>query len=448
MTDIRKSGSLKYRLLFLSLAIVLAVWIATAIIAYFDATEEFGEILDAYLAQAGTMMAADVTHDIDKIKTRSFPLLDEHSRRVTFQIWGPGNVLLLHAANAPQQPLTRSEHGFSNATINGSRWRTFSIRDKSGKYLIEVAELSKERDELSHDIAGSFLKPLWISVPLLALLLWMAVTRSLRPLVNLTLEVARRDSNNLSQLHPDRAPREIVPLIDRINILFGRIETSLQKERRFTSDAAHELRTPVAGIKAQAQVARSATNEVERIHALDNVIIGCDHAAHLIDQLLILSRLDILNEKASESCSLRILAAEEMETAAPAALNNKIKLELSMVDDAIVCGNPLLLRLMLRNLIDNAIRHTGPGTTVQIGTTSEQGKIALFVRDNGPGISEAEIERATERFYRSMNTKAPGSGLGLSIVKSIADIHSASLHLSNIEGGGLVVSIEFSKRAG
>jgi two-component system sensor histidine kinase QseC len=326
--------------------------------------------------------------------------------------------------------------------VDGQRWRVFSTWDESHRNLIHVAENTKERDELARNIAGNLLTPLLFSLPLLALLLWVAVAQSLRPLARLTDEVARRDPDTLAPLDAGAAPREVAPLIARLNSLFARIDASLQKERRFTADAAHELRTPVAAIKAQAQVARSASADAERIHALDKAIQGCDRATHLIDQLLTLARLDTLSDEGTEPCRLRGIAAEAIAAIAPSALNQDVRLELVEGDEAVVRGNPVLLRILLRNLIDNAVRHTRPGTSVRVEVADEQGQTRLSVVDNGPGIPEAELAKVAERFYRPLGTRASGSGLGLSIVKRIAEIHAASLQLAAGENGnGLRVTV-------
>ncbi|WP_283744830.1 ATP-binding protein [Sideroxydans sp. CL21] len=444
MLEMRGRGSLKQRLLVLALATVLLVWIAAAAFTYFDAREEFGEILDAHLAQSAALIVVQA-HDFDEVEAEHTPLLNRYAHRVAFQVWTGGRVLRLHSANAPEEPLSDVRSGFSDKIINGQRWRVFSTWDDSGENLIHVAELTKERDELSGAIAGNLLKPLLFSLPLLAILLWLSVTRSLRPLVRLTSEVAQREPDNLAPLEVGTAPREVAPLIARLNKLFIRIDASMQKERRFTADAAHELRTPVAGIKAQAQVARTASTDAERIRALDNAILGCDRAAHLIDQLLTLARIDTLGDETTEPCQLRAIAAEVIAAIAPAALNQNVRLELTEGAEATVRGNPLLLRIMLRNLIDNAVRHTTPGTSVLVKITQEQGRIFLSVSDNGPGIPEAELEKVAERFYRPLGTSASGSGLGLSIVKRIAEIHASSLQLAqNEDGNGLRVTVTFT----
>jgi two-component system sensor histidine kinase QseC len=444
MKTLNGHGSLKQRLLALALTTVVVVWIGATAFTYYDARHEFDEILDAHLAQSASLLSVQASHDSDEIETEHAPLLHKYSRRVAFQVWESGRVLRLHSANAPSQPLADREQGFSDSVIDGIRWRVFSTWDESRNNLIHVAERAEVRDELAQGIAGNLLKPLLISLPLLAILLWVAVTRSLRPLVRLAGEVEQREPDSLAPLDAGTAPREVVPLIERLNRLFVRIDASLQKERRFTADAAHELRTPVAAIKAQAQVARASSNDEERIRALDNAILGCDRATHLIEQLLTLARIDTLGEETAESCPLRAIAAETIAAIAPAALKQNVRIELTEGDEVAVHGNPVLLRILLRNLIDNAVRHTPPGSTVTISVGNEQGRGSLSVSDNGPGIPEQELARLTERFYRPLGTQASGSGLGLSIVRRIAEIHNVSLQIaSRDEGEGLRVEVIF-----
>ena len=437
-------ASLKRRLLALALAAITLVWLGATAFTYLDARKEFDEVLDAHLAQAAALLVIQATHEIDELETEHTPMLHKYARRVSFQVWEKGQQLRLHSANAPQQPLANKERGFSDTTVDGKRWRVFSTWDESGEYLIHVAERSDVREELARGIAGDLLRPLLFSLPLLALLLWVAVMRGLRPLDKLAREVEQREPENLSALDASSAPREVVPLIERLNRLFIRIDASMQKERRFTADAAHELRTPVAAIKAQAQVARAASGDEERIHALDNAILGCDRAAHLIEQLLTLARADTLDRSAMEPCQLNDIAAETIAALAPAALERGVQFELLVGEKGDIRGNPGLLRVLLRNLLDNSMRHTPPGTSVQVSITHEPGKICLSVSDNGPGIPEQERDRVLERFYRPPGTQASGSGLGLSIVKRIAEVHDATLKMQTAsEGYGLRVTVSF-----
>jgi len=437
-------ASLKQRLLALVLSAIALVWLGAAAFTYLDAREEFDEVLDGHLAQAAALLLVQSSHDLDELETEHAPLLHKYARRVAFQIWDKEQHLRLHSANAPQQALATKASGFSNNTLDGQRWRVFSTSDESGEFLIHVAERSDVRDELARGIAGTLLRPLLFSLPLLAVLLWVAVARGLLPLVSLTRAVEQRAPDNLAALDASTAPREVKPLIERLNRLFTRIAASMQKERRFTADAAHELRTPVAAIKAQAQVARAASSTAERNHALDNAILGCDRAARLIEQLLTLARVDTLDSNTVVPCQLRQIAAEAIALLAPAALKKGVQLELLTEEETSVQGNPELLRVLLRNLLDNSIRHSPPGTTVQVNIIPEPGAICLSVSDNGPGIAEEERSKVLQRFYRPLGTQASGSGLGLSIVKRIAEVHDAALQMLPIgDGQGLRVAVKF-----
>jgi two-component system sensor histidine kinase QseC len=444
MSENRGKGSLNNRLLILALTTVVLIWIAAIILTYYDARKEFDEILDAHLAQTASLLIVQASHELNEIETEHAPLLHKYSRHVAFQIWEGGRVLRLHSANAPAMALSKEESGFSNNVINGISWRVFSIWDESGKNLIHVAELNEVRDDMARDIASNLLKPLLFSLPLLSFLLWVAVARGLHPLVKLTSEVALREPKNLAPLDASTVPKEVVPLIERLNSLFVRIDTSMQNERRFTADAAHELRTPVAAIKAQAQVALGASNEEDRIRALNNVILGCNRAVHLIEQLLTLARIDTLGNESTEHCHLNKIAIEVISAIAPTAIRQGIHLELIDDDEGVIPGNAMLLQILLRNLVDNAVRYTNPGTSIQIKISHVLEKIYLTVSDNGPGIAKEEITRVTERFYRPVETRASGSGLGLSIVKRIAEIHDATLKIeAQPEGSGLQVTVIF-----
>lgn len=440
-----RNPSLKRRLLQLALATVAAVWIVAAAVMYFEAREEFDEVLDAHLAQEAALLAAQASHELDELETDHTPLLHKYARRVAFQIWEGGTLLRLHSANAPPHRMSDEEKGFSDSVIDGKRWRVFSAWDDSGEFLIQVAERADVREELAGDIAGGLLQPLLFGLPVLALLLWIAVARGLRPLDTLATEIGRRDADALTLLDSTAAPREVLPLIQRLNHLFQRIDATIRRERRFTADAAHELRTPVAAIKAQAQVARNATADAERMRALDNAILGCDRAAHLIEQLLTLARVDALDAGAKEPCELRELASGVIAALAPSALARDVRLELAEGQEQTVAGSPDLLRALLRNLIDNAVRHTPAGTTVRVSITPEHRAVRLSVCDDGPGLPPQELSRLTERFYRPADAASEGSGLGLSIVKRIAELHDASLGLAAAEGGsGLCAMVSFS----
>lgn len=435
--------SLKQRLLMLVLGVVMLVWIGAAAFTYYDAHHELNEVLDAHLAQASTLLVAQSVHELDDDEDEHAPLLHKYSRQVAFQVWEDGDELKLHSANAPSVPLGKETQGFSNTVIDGQQWRVFSTWDRSGELLIHVAEHADMRYELASEITGNLLLPLLLTLPLLAMLLWWVVAASLRPLVSLTQAVASRQPDNLAPLDVV-APREVMPLIERLNHLFARTGKLIENERRFTADAAHELRTPVAAIKAQVQVAQGAVEAAERKRALGNAITGCNRATHLIEQLLTLARLENATTAALQPCQLRALAAEVMADIAPAAVEAGVGLELLDGEEVSVNGLPALLQVMLRNLLDNAVRYTPAGTQVEVAVGRREGKPYLRVSDNGPGLPAEELAKITQRFYRALGTSASGSGLGLSIVQRIADIHQAQVRVEAGRGGqGLSITLFF-----
>jgi two-component system sensor histidine kinase QseC len=436
--------SLQRRLLTLALAATALVWLATIGFTWFDARHEIDELLDAHLAQAASLLIVQTAAgEIEEIDTEHAPLLDKHARKVVFQVWEEGRRLRVHSVNAPNQPLGTEAEGFSDRVVEGRAWRVFTAWDAGREHLIHVGERADVRRELENDLAKGLLGPLLLALPALGVLLWIAIRGGLRPLLGLREELARRDPENLAPIERGRAPREVVPLIDQLNRLFERITRSLERERRFTADAAHELRTPVAAIKAQAQVARMAAGEDARHHALDQVVNAADRAGRLVQQLLTLARLDAVDPGQLAPHPLRALAAGVLAEAAPSALARGVTLALTDGAEVEVRCAPELVAVLLRNLLDNAVAHAGSGS-VRVDVCSEPAHAVLAVTDSGPGIPPDERAKVLQRFYRLESAGAGGSGLGLSIVQRIAEIHGATLALGAGEGGkGLRVEVAF-----
>ena len=437
--------SLKRRLLLGLLAGVALVWLATAAFSYFDARHEIDELLDAHLAQSASLIVAQVGHDVEEIDLEHAPRTGSLARRVAFQIWEGGTVLRLHSADAPQSLLSARTEGYSDAAIDGRNWRVFSTWDARRKFLVQVAELDETRREIAAGIAANLLAPLLVALPVLALFVWLGIGRALKPLHRLGQAVAERRADNLSALTVADAPTEVVPLVRSLNALFGRVDRLVENERRFTADAAHELRTPLAALKAQAQVARGAADDGARRHALDSVIAGCDRAARLVDQLLTLARLEPGHAgRTPERCELRGIAQEVIAEIAPAALDRKVEIELAAPEPVCVSGYPNLIAVLLRNLVDNAVRYSPERTRVHVDVTRDADAARVAISDEGPGIPPAERTKVGARFYRILGTGQSGSGLGLSIVRRIAEIHAAQLTFADArDGKGLRVVVEF-----
>lgn len=437
-------GSVRNRLLLILLGGVALVWLAAAAITAWETRSEMQELLDAHLAQSAALLAAQVSDEIDEVELEHVETLHKYARNVAFQIWEDGNKLLLHSPDAPMQRLSAAQEGFSDATVEGRNWRVFSHWDDKREYLVQVAEATDARDHLASEVLEKLVQPLLVALPLLGFLVWLGVGGALKPINRIGAALARRDPHYLAPLEGE-VPKEVAPMVGRLNELLVRVAATLENERRFTSDAAHELRTPLAALKTQLQVAQGASDGGEREQAIAKAIAAGDRATRLVEQLLTLARLEHDAWKnLAEAIDLHRLAAQALAESAQAAAGKKIQLSLEGETGLTVTGHAGLLAILLRNLIDNALRHTPAETEVKVGVHRAAGQIVLEVQDQGPGITPEERENALRRFHRLEGAQAGGSGLGLSIVARIAQLHNAHLELLEGPGGrGLMVRLRF-----
>lgn len=456
MTDsisLRKSGSLRRQLLLLLLGGLAIIWLGTAVLTVIETRQELDELLDAHLAQSAALLLAQAGEDVDDIEIEHAPNLHRHAQQVAFQIWDDAGRLQLHSANAPATPLSTTRNGYSDTRIGTQSWRVFSVATPDARHQIQVGESRAAREELAAEMLGQLLSPLLVALPLLGLLVWLAVTRALRPVRQLGDALSRQQPG---QLHPldTSVPRELVPLVSRLNELMFRVDASLDSERRFTSDASHELRTPLAAIRTQLQVAQGARDDAERERAITMALGAGERATRLIEQLLTLARVDhgVLASKAAP-VNLRDVALQCIELLAPEAARKHVELGLDAVDSgtgndaSIITGHADLLQILLRNLIDNAIRYSPAGSSVTVHVAGcHNGTVTMSVCDEGPGIPQEQREAAMQRFRRLDTNGRQGSGLGLSIADRIATLHGATLTLSDgPDGKGLCVQIGFRR---
>jgi two-component system sensor histidine kinase QseC len=388
-----------------------------------------------------------VGQELREIDLEHAPQLHERSRRVAFQVWEHGRTLRLHSLNAPEQRMSRRDSGFSNESIDGKRWRVLSTWDAQHRFLVQVGERDDARREIAANIAANLLTPLAFALPALGFLAWLSIARALRPLDGIGRELAARRPDNLAPVAAKAAPMEVTPLVNSLNALFARVSRLIENERRFTADAAHELRTPLAALKTQVQVALGAASDDERRRALNNIVAGCDRAARLVEQLLTLARLDpeqFAGHK--ETCDLRAIARQTIADLAPMAVAKQIHLELLGESEVVVTGYPALIGILVRNLVDNAVRYSRPDGHVAVEAATEARAPVLAVTDEGPGIPVPDRAKVGQRFYRILGTEESGSGLGLSIVYRIAELHGAAVSLTDGPGGrGLCVRVVFRR---
>lgn len=444
VSKVTVKGSVRRRLLAMLLGGVALVWLGAAAVTARETRSELQELLDAHLAQSASLLTAQVGHEVGEIEQEHTESLHKYASNVAFQIWARGDVLLLHSAGAPTKRLSVSEAGFADEVLKGRAWRVFSVWDDRHEYLIQVGEAAAAREHLALEILEKLVLPLLVSLPLLGLLIWFAVGASLKPIGRISNALAMRDPHYLAPIEGE-APAEIAPMVERLNNLLGRVRASLDSERRFTSDAAHELRTPLAGLKTQLQVAQGAVDESGRKRAMDNAVLATDRATRLVEQLLMLARLehDAWRSQA-ETVNLHQAAAQVLAEAAPAAAEKHIRLSLSGSQETHVQGHAGLLAVLLRNLLDNALRYSPADTEIEVGVSETAQGAVIEVQDQGPGIPPTEREQVLQRFHRLAGESSSGSGLGLSIVARIAQLHQAKLELlEGLSGKGLRVVVRF-----
>jgi two-component system sensor histidine kinase QseC len=440
-------GSLRNRLLLGVMGGVMLMWLVAAWFTWRDAEHELGELLDAHLAQAAALLVAPAAHEHfhEELFARA-PHLHRYATRVVFQVWHEGQ-LMQGSGNAPSQPLTTLRSGFDTTEIAGQRWRVFATVGDAPDIQIYVGEQLDVRDTILRAVLRSLMWPLLLGLPLLALAAWWAVRLGLAPLDRLSAKVALRQPDALDALSLRRAPTELQPLVAALNALFARVGRLIETERRFTADAAHELRTPIAGIRAQAQVARGALSDEERRHALDQLLRGCDRAAHLIDQLLMLARVDAGATEAAGPQALAALVRLAVAEQLPGVLARGQSIDVEADEECQVSGSPVWVGVLLRNLLDNASRYGGTGARLRVSVAWHGEQPQVTVEDSGPGLPEADLQRLGERFYRAETGLAsgqPGSGLGWSIVRRIALVLGLQvLSDRSAELGGLRVRVRW-----
>ncbi len=332
-------------------------------------------------------------------------------------------------------------------------------RDTEPKRLVlmQVAETTGKRSTLATEIIKGVMVPQFIILPLAVLLVWMALVRGIRPLSDLELTIRARKPDDLSPIEESHIPQEVAPLVSSINDLLTRLKTSLTTQKRFLADAAHQLKTPLAGLRMQAELAQREANPQDIRNSLQQIAHSSTRATHTVNQLLALARAETTGRALpSARIDLARLVMGVVRDSVPRALEHDIDLGYEgpeeLPEDCHMHGNPTLLQEMTRNLVDNAIHYTGQNGVVTARVLFDRfsGVLILQVEDNGPGIPENERELVLQPFYRALGTNVDGSGLGLAIVHEIAQQHSAAVQMEDThpEGPkkGLRVSIRFAPR--
>lgn len=437
--------SLQRRLLVYLLLCAPLVW-ALALLASADrARHEVNELFDSEIIR----LARQVQATLAGIRVEGSQVLPPESsgeadlRDLAVAVWDAQGRLLLVDREGAQLPRRADASGFVDLTLDAERWRVYYLQSPRGEWLVAAGQREYERDELVWNLLGSQLLP-WLAVlPLLLAAMAWAIRQAMAPVRQIADELHARGADALHPMAHERAPAELRPLLQAMNGLFGRIEAALARERRFTADAAHELRTPLAVLRAQWDVLRQARDEAERNQAVARLGAGLDRMDRLVAQMLALARLEATERlPTTQAVDWRRLVEQVMSDVLPLAERRRIDLAC----DWPPAGQPVfelsgdadLLAVLLRNLLDNAVRYAPEGSAVALRFDAG----GLSVENDGPPLAPEMLAHLGERFHRPAGQAESGSGLGVSIVQRIAQLHGLRLRLgARADGRGVVARV-------
>lgn len=444
-----KPYSLRRRLLITISIPVILTSLLTIAIGLWSAWHEIEEVYDAQLAHSAKVLLQLMEHELEEDgDEESFQLTEEdpisqhkYEKNLGFRIWYK-DKLITQATLAKLYTDLEAPPGFSDQIVNGQKWRFF-VYIGSPDIRIETSERYSIRRELINKLIASLALPVLILVALVLYLVWRGIQKSMQPIIALSSEVDQRNSEDLSKIPTDQTPTEITPFVDAINRLFTRITDSFKREREFTDHAAHELRTPLAAMKTQAQVLLKTVKDSDHQEDLKHLLISINRAGHLVDQLLLLARLQ--NQKfPKNNVNLSACIFEALKGVSNQAKEKQITLISHIQEGLYIAGYYESLIMLFSNLLSNSIKYSPSNSEIHINIDSS----GLFVlSDHGCGISDDDKIKIFQRFYRADKTNAPGSGLGLAIVKWIADAHNVDVQLRDNHPSGLTVSIQWHIKA-
>jgi two-component system sensor histidine kinase TctE len=434
------------------LAPLLLLWPMSIAITYLVAKSIANQPFDHALEDSVTVLAQQVRSvDGKVIKSLSGSARDilraDDIDNVYFQIQGPRGE---HVDGDRDMPMPLDEDDkfragsvrFRNDSMHGTQVRIAysyvrlerNTADEPQLALVQVAETLEKRAKLANEIIKGVILPQFIILPIVLALVWFALARGLSPLAQLQERIRARSSDDLSPIASNQVPEEISPLVRSLNDMLARLSQSIEMQKRFIADAAHQMRTPLAGMRMQSELALRQTDSGEIHRSLEQLAKSSEAATRLVNQLLALARAENQPHAglAFEEIDLAALARGVVQDWVQASFVHEIDLGYEDPDGAVeILGGGMMLRELLSNLIDNALRYTPPGGSVTVRVRSDAGQALLEVEDTGPGIAPGERPRVFERFYRILGSSASGSGLGLAIVREIAHQHGAEIEIFN-----------------
>lgn len=429
----------------LVLSVLGALVLALSGLLYFSyekTLHEIEEVFDAELAQTAAMIGKLALSNLDsKGQQISNPPIagkgHKYEKHISYQVWYRDSLVL----RSDSAPMTRMSDraDFSELKLDGVEWRVYGLYLGNSPWVIYTGEDKEARNELSWEIAISSLGMFVWSLPVFGLIIFLTVSRALRTLDRLSAEVRKQDVHHLSSINVEQVPEEVAPLINALNEMLARLDAAMSRERRFTSDASHELRTPLSSIRLHTQLALKTDDAEDKQQSLRKVIQAVDQSTHLVEQLLLLSKLPsgghVGNTNDVDLTALCEGVAGQLAESASKKNISVNRTSLAAGERLIVHTNEQLLRTILRNLLDNAIRYSPANSTVHCSSEKTDDEVVIHVLDEGPGIPEAQLEQVRQRFFRIAGQEIEGCGLGLSIVDQACRHIGASFKLVNRRDG-------------
>ncbi|MDH3759422.1 MAG: ATP-binding protein [Gammaproteobacteria bacterium] len=449
MTD---GVSLRRRLTWYVIVILLVITTSSGIVIYRGTTQEADEIFSASLVQTARILDGMITRaSIESnraqlaIALERGPDAHEYERKLFFAIVGPDGQVLLNSRKAPEIPHEIINSGFSEFRYKDRKWLTYARESSHDDLLIIVGERSEIRQEITEYIGGGLLLPLIFLLPIVLWLLWQIIGVALKPLQHVTDQVRQQVLKDLKPIDVAGVPREISPLVTALNQMIADLDAAYARERRFVSDASHELRNPLAALLINVENALEENQGRETLDSLESMKTSIQRLSHLVSQLLKLSHFE--NPQAVrefEQVDLGQVCQRVVDALRPQAEAKNLQVELLLSrENCLLEGAESLLDSLVSNLLDNAIRYSGPGCRIRLRCYRAANNLLLAVDDSGPGLDAEQRQKVLARFYRAADTNSAGAGLGLSIVETIAQIHDARIVLSDSDLGGLCVTVQF-----
>ncbi|MCG7902630.1 hypothetical protein A3195_12200 [Candidatus Thiodiazotropha endoloripes] len=438
--------SIRLRLLVMISLSILLLWGTTFGFTWWRTSRDINLVYDAELKLVAELLAVATEHELEELDLEDYQInLSEsgYDFPLLLQVWSDDNKLVIQGPGTPGYVLTSSvDDGYSDSEFDGEGWRVYTLNITQHNYRIHVARGHAVSEALVSSFVQDVVKPLLIVLPLSGML-WFIIQQGFRPLRSVSRLIGERDYDYLNPVTAEHIPEEVADLVDELNALLKRLKVSIERNNRFTADVAHELRTPIAGMLVQMQSSVTGRTDAEREKGLTQINKGLNHLNHVVNQLLILASIEPEKIRMQfEVFDLISVAEDVLSDISPMALSKRVEMELIADDQIELNGNREMIAIMLSNLVTNAMKFTPSGNKISVSIKTHYKGVKLAVEDSGPGIPDDKKKWVFERLNRLPGETESGSGLGLSIVKEICELHQGNINLQDRKDEtGLIVNL-------